>query len=325
MNPASTVFVVIPFYQRKRGVLVRALKSVLLQKDAPTMNLIVVDDGSPVPAAEDVSALSGTAAERVRIVRQANSGAAAARNRGLDEIPRDTRYVAFLDSDDEWAPTHLANAVRALDAGHDFYFADYRPLDDNANAFERVRFRTETHSPLTGQPDCYSLVGDFVPTLMLAPPVGTPTVVYRHERFSGLRFERGYRLGEDILFWIALASAGARVCFSTQVETRCGEGINICQGASWGDRGAVRRQHDMLRFKHRLLALAPAVTPKVREQLLAELEGHRRALVGNLLHHLVHYRRIDLATLGAALHTDPRLALSFVPQLIHTLRERLAR
>src|SRR5690606_9019504 len=33
---------------------------------------------------------------------------------GMEHVPADTAYVAFLDSDDEWTPGHLKNAVTAL-------------------------------------------------------------------------------------------------------------------------------------------------------------------------------------------------------------------
>ncbi len=99
MNPE--VSVIIPTYNRR--VMVReAINSVLAQTAAP-FELIVVDDGSSDGTAEDLARLG--AESGIRIERMANRGPAAARNRGV-AIAR-APLIAFLDSDDLWAPTKL--------------------------------------------------------------------------------------------------------------------------------------------------------------------------------------------------------------------------
>ena len=50
---------------------------------------------------------------RIRLVRQPTGGPGAARNRGIAEAHGDV--FAFLDSDDEWAPTYLESSLRALE------------------------------------------------------------------------------------------------------------------------------------------------------------------------------------------------------------------
>lgn len=64
-------------------------------------SVVVVDDGSAVPAA---GVLAGIDDARMRTVRQENAGPSAARNRGLDELDADLadgEFVVFLDADDE--------------------------------------------------------------------------------------------------------------------------------------------------------------------------------------------------------------------------------
>jgi glycosyltransferase involved in cell wall biosynthesis len=94
----------------RRHMIGRALHSVLKQT-WPEIEIIVVDDGSTDGTAELVR--GEFADPRVRVLAlDTNSGAAAARNRGLD-VARG-RYCAFLDSDDHWLPTKLAGQVRIL-------------------------------------------------------------------------------------------------------------------------------------------------------------------------------------------------------------------
>ena len=52
-------------------------------------------------------------------MRQARAGVAAARNRGLDELPPVADLVALLDHDDRWLPGTLATLTRALRAAPD--------------------------------------------------------------------------------------------------------------------------------------------------------------------------------------------------------------
>jgi glycosyltransferase involved in cell wall biosynthesis len=91
-------------------VLRRAIDSVLAQ-DHPVSEIIVVDDGSTDGTATALADVP------VRVISQENAGVSAARNRGVTASEGD--YVAFLDSDDAWAPQKLAVQMAALAAEPD--------------------------------------------------------------------------------------------------------------------------------------------------------------------------------------------------------------
>src|SRR4029077_15821019 len=92
--------------------------------------IIVVDDGST----DDTVAVVESFAlrdRRIRLVRQANRGVAAARNRGLAEGRGD--YIAPLDADDIWLPENLTRQVGALEAAGPatpFSFARFFRIDE---------------------------------------------------------------------------------------------------------------------------------------------------------------------------------------------------
>lgn len=122
-----TCTVVVPAHDRPLA-LARCLEA-LAQLDYPAdrLDVIVVDDGSPVPLRPAVESMrprggrSSGAARRtaasaepaVRWIRQENSGPAAARNRGARESA--ARVVAFTDDDCEPEAGWLGRLVEALE------------------------------------------------------------------------------------------------------------------------------------------------------------------------------------------------------------------
>lgn len=99
------VSVVIPAY--RPAWLDEALDSVRAQ-GVEGVEIVLVDDGSPTPLAPPQTA-------DLVLVRQPNGGAAAARNTGV-QVAR-APWIAFLDSDDRWAPEKLARQL-AFHAAH---------------------------------------------------------------------------------------------------------------------------------------------------------------------------------------------------------------
>src|SRR5439155_26166170 len=74
-----------------------------------------VDDGSTDDTLRLAHAYAG-ADRRVRALRQANGGAAAARNKGLADSTGASKYVTFLDHDDVWEADALEVLVATLDS-----------------------------------------------------------------------------------------------------------------------------------------------------------------------------------------------------------------
>lgn len=96
------ISVIIPVYEVEK-YLRRAVDSVLGQTYT-NLEIILVDDGSPdgCPAICDAYAAKEA---RVRVIHKENGGLSDARNAGIDVAGGD--YIAFLDSDDYYAPTFI--------------------------------------------------------------------------------------------------------------------------------------------------------------------------------------------------------------------------
>ncbi len=98
-----TVSVIIPTYNRA-DLLPRALDSVIAQT-FEDWEIVLIDDGSTDGTASLVDSYKRRLGERIVYTRQPNTGCGGARNRGIDAARG--RFVAFLDSDDEYLPNKL--------------------------------------------------------------------------------------------------------------------------------------------------------------------------------------------------------------------------
>lgn len=193
----ADVTVVIPAYQSVRTI-DRALASVVSQT-APPKTAIVVDDGSSdgTEMAADAwrDKMNGI---ELQIIRQTNAGAGAARNRALQEAT--TRYVAFLDADDEWLPDHLRASLRYIVdngltlAGHNLWHVE--------DGHETLM---DTASRLSDWDDPYV-------SLYCKGCIATSTVVVdRQAVVSAGGFDPTLANGQDVDLWLAILRVpGAR-------------------------------------------------------------------------------------------------------------------
>ncbi len=185
-HPASgtpLVSVIIPAYQAAHFV-ADAVGSVVAQ-GYPKLELIIVDDGSTDAIAEAVEALPIQA----RLLRQANSGPAAARNLGLRAASG--QIIAFLDADDLWPPGKLAAALAWL--------------QDNPETDVVMG-----HAQLLEQND--DGVFDFVGSPADSFPFYIGAGVYRRQAFAraGL-FDPLLRFAEDVDWFASAKRCGLRI------------------------------------------------------------------------------------------------------------------
>ena len=124
------VAIVIPCY-RYAQFLGEAVASAVAQT-WPNLRIVIVDDGSPDATAQIAEQLIATYPERrIELIRQPNSGLAAARNRGIRATA--SAFVLPLDADDRLAPDAVALLMQALlDAAADVATPSGRIFGDEA-------------------------------------------------------------------------------------------------------------------------------------------------------------------------------------------------
>lgn len=194
------ISVVIPLYNKEREA-ARAVRSVLDQRYRP-LEIIVVDDGSTDRSAAVVEEL---AAPEVRLIRQANAGVSAARNRGTEEASGD--YVAFLDADDWWEPGFLEEIAALIGEfpGCGIYSTAFRIVRDGR------RFPAR-------QPQRRGVVADYFDEAMTRYVcLPSSSCLPRSVLLEAGGFPPGMKLGEDLYLWTKVA-ARHPVCFSPRPE-----------------------------------------------------------------------------------------------------------
>lgn len=278
----SHVAAIIPFYQRSPGLLLRAVRSALGQTvGAPS--IIVVDDGSPIPASEELSRLNASERMHITLLGQPNAGPGAARNRALSALPNQIEHVAFLDSDDRWTDDHLDRALRSFAAGAALYFTDYVRPNALQSAFATSRF-PDRDCPEIGL-DLHIYPDSLFEPLFRRAPVGTSTVVYRRALADEL-FPTKFHYGEDVFFWMLLARQNPIIAFSTRQEAVYGSGVNIAAAATWGNPSMQARVHSEYQFHQAVAATFPLDVAQHRWS-----GEYRAGLFETFIRHTVHLAR----------------------------------
>lgn len=186
-NEPPQISVVMPAYNSSKFVR-RAIASVWAQTECP-LELIVVDDGSQ----DDTAAVAAEVDSRTVVIRQANGGPGAARNRGVKEARGN--WIAFLDADDAWRPNKLkSQCPHMLRAEIDVVFSHVvEPLERDTPLQELTFDDLWRHNY-----------------------VGLSTSVVRREaleRIGGFDEDRGVLGIEDYNLWLRMAARGARFAF----------------------------------------------------------------------------------------------------------------
>jgi glycosyltransferase involved in cell wall biosynthesis len=205
MSDHPAVSVVIPTYNRERW-LPLSIESVKRQT-FQDWELILVDDHS-TDQTRTLIVESARQDARIRYARnERKRGPAGARNHGI-QLARG-RFIAFLDSDDEWEDFHLARMV--------YYLEKYPSQIDviSANPVRKKRSSRETYCrkeldvnqhPHARLEDVYLFDSDALFERFYDSVITTQTMVARHDVLHEIQFDEELPPGpEDYYLHVKLA------------------------------------------------------------------------------------------------------------------------
>jgi glycosyltransferase involved in cell wall biosynthesis len=198
--------VVIPAYNAAH-LISDALKSVFAQT-SNDYEIIVVNDGSP-DTAELETALKPYL-DCITYIQRANGGPAAARNTGI--LAAKGEFIAFLDSDDQWVATHLAEMREFLqrDPMLDLVYGDAVMFGDSA----KESVTTMHTNPSEGLVTFENLA------LSKCTVVGSTVVARRQALIDAGLFDESFMQGEDFDLWARIAYRGGRIDYQKHIHAR---------------------------------------------------------------------------------------------------------
>lgn len=180
------VSVIIPFYKQE-GYLPATIASVRAQGYA-NCELIVVDDGSPVPASAVLGEL-----DDIVLIRTENRGVSAARNTGAARSTGE--YLLFFDADDLMPPGSIAAHVKALKSAPEagLCFAARRDIRADGTVFRTDHVCRPRRN--------------YFHMLLESNPLGGPgTCLIRSAAFREAGgFDEALAMAEDYDLWLKLA------------------------------------------------------------------------------------------------------------------------
>lgn len=175
------ISIVIPLYNK--GKYISATLQSVFNQTYTDYECLIIDDGSTDGSADIVGQYASD--PRLKYFRQPNGGVSAARNKGINLAKGD--YIAFLDADDKWADSYLAEMVGLT--------RQY----PNESFFCMPHTRIETIS------EDVSIVSDYCKCVR-ENVFNTSGVVVKTEVFNYIPpFRVGVNLGEDLDMWLRLS------------------------------------------------------------------------------------------------------------------------
>lgn len=189
MELSKEISVIIPMYNSSRTI-IRALESVCKQSFDGNIEVIIVNDGS---TDNSLSLVQSYKPKKntiiIKVINKINGGVSSARNAGIKVAS--SKWIAFLDSDDEWLPFKLEKQWNVIKNRDDIDFLGCNLVGQEINLL--------WHRKELNQIKIWEQFIKVYPQ--------TSTVIVKKDALNDVGlYNEMMRYGEDVNLWIKLLS-----------------------------------------------------------------------------------------------------------------------
>ena len=254
------VSVIIPAYKIAKYI-AETLDSALIQTFT-NFEIIVINDGSP--DTEEFENVLKPYLDRIVYLKQANIGAGAARNFGIETARGE--LIAFLDGDDIWFPEFLESQIEFLEANnYDLVYSD--ALLFGGLAYDGKTFMQD--APSEGEANFESLLD------VRCNLITSGTLARKKAVIEAGMFEWEKVRAHDFVLWLRIAKNGGRIGYQRKVLLKYRVRLDSLSGNS---AQRIQREIDVYQRVTKLIELTAAEKLIVQNQLTrlaAEMEIER--------------------------------------------------
>jgi glycosyltransferase involved in cell wall biosynthesis len=211
-SPKPLVSVIMPSYNT--ATLIAASLDSVFQQTFQDFEIVLVNDGSPdTPELEQVLApYLAKHADKLVYIKQENKRAAGARNTAIRQARGE--FLAFLDSDDDWLPDHLAAQVKLFEKDPALGLVYCNGLSLRSPHPHEFMKRCPSNGP-----------ANFEALVMERCQIPISTVVTRkRDLVDAGMFDETMPRCDDYDMWLRMAFHGTRIAYTRTVQVRLNGG-----------------------------------------------------------------------------------------------------
>lgn len=196
------VSVVIPFYSKTLGELTKSINS-LINQSYENIEIVIVDDCSPIRAADELSLIDLKNISILIIENKKNMNASYCRNEGIKQSGGS--FISLLDAGDYFKSNHIEDCLKEIyRLNAQFIYSDFIIKYNNSE----LEVNVSNHFDYVDRP------ADF----LLDTPPQTNSFFFNKECFDIIKFDESLNRHQDYQFLLDVTMSDL-VCKKTNINT----------------------------------------------------------------------------------------------------------
>lgn len=268
------ISIIMPVFNKAQHI-EKSIRSVQSQS-YKNIELLIIDDGSTDNSSDIINRISQHD-QRIKYFYQKNMGVSAARNSGIEIA--NGHYISFLDADDEYASTFIADMMEAIKDGNAAYCAHYT---SRAGRHKKSRFSFPEENLLLAY------------LLNKCTPNTNSWLIQRDFILkNNIKFKPGINWGEDMMFFSEIIIRSNKINPCKKFLTKYNMGVE--DSLSLNEKSIQKLEKDIHWMKHvRCLIKNSTLKTEYKNQCIDAIDKYR--LPAGLIYRIKSNRKLTSNT-----------------------------